>query len=451
MATAAQKRVNLVVSRIIPPVLLGAIIYASYAITKTLCIDYLIHPLPSYHQSPRVGAGAVIVALYYLLLIPVVSTYIRLLYNVFVSPGYLPLGAERVRAEADSEDPKHKHGKRRRRKSSSRRRRDAEKNGQADAIPDVDLERGINNHAGGKAYQLDSFGLESFYTKDVFVCQEDGRPPWCSSCCQFKTDRAHHCREVDRCVRKMDHFCPWVGGVVSETSFKFFIQFVVYTAIFCGYLLIVTAYYTAEIRRNTGGANAYWAVCIGLSALFAFFSAGMSLSSIQMAMMNLTTIENINRHSVVWTLAIRVPDHMLDRLWATDSPWAPTFRTVSYPLQPPSSPSQPQTTSPSPDERHVFAILHTLPGENPFSLGSPLKNLQQVMGHSISDWLLPLKHSPCADHSSSESAFALGPVVTRLKQEAGLVPAPAPESGNGAISRPPTARVKRSRRVKDRS
>lgn len=41
-----------------------------------------------------------------------------------------------------------------------------------------------------------------------------------------------------------------VGGVVSETSFKFFIQFVVYTAIFCGYLLIVTAYYTAEIRRN---------------------------------------------------------------------------------------------------------------------------------------------------------------------------------------------------------
>lgn len=179
---------------------------ASFLIAK---VDYLIHPLPSYHRSPRVGAGAVIVALYYLLLIPVVSTYIRLLYNVIVSPGYLPLGAERVRAEADSEDPKRKPGKRRRRKSSSRRTRDAEKNRQADADADVDLERGMNNHAGGKAYQLDSFGLESFYTKDVFVCQEDGRPPWCSTCCQFKTDRAHHCREVDRCVRKMDHFCPW--------------------------------------------------------------------------------------------------------------------------------------------------------------------------------------------------------------------------------------------------
>lgn len=41
-----------------------------------------------------------------------------------------------------------------------------------------------------------------------------------------------------------------VGGVVSETSFKFFIQFVVYTAMYCGYILIVSAYYTAEIRRN---------------------------------------------------------------------------------------------------------------------------------------------------------------------------------------------------------
>lgn len=41
MATAAQKRVNLVVSRIIPPVLLGAVVYATYALTKTLCSECL--------------------------------------------------------------------------------------------------------------------------------------------------------------------------------------------------------------------------------------------------------------------------------------------------------------------------------------------------------------------------------------------------------------------------
>jgi hypothetical protein len=44
-------------------------------------------------------------------------------------------------------------------------------------------------------------------------------------------------------------FCR-VGGVVSETSFKFFIQFVVYTCVYCTFTLIVSAYFTAEIRRQ---------------------------------------------------------------------------------------------------------------------------------------------------------------------------------------------------------
>jgi len=165
----------------------------------------------------------------------------------------------------------------------------------------------------------------------------------------------------------------------------------------------------------------------------------MTLSSIQLAMFNITTIENLNRRSVVWTLAIRVPDHLLGRLWVADSPWAPTFRMVSYPPEPPAS-TQPSNDLPT-TERHVFAILHTLPGENPFDLGSSLKNMQQVMGYSLAEWLLPLKHSPCANHSSPESAFALGPVVTRLKQEAGLVP----PTDEGSASRPEQAKHSRKK------
>ncbi|KAJ5165212.1 Zinc finger DHHC-type palmitoyltransferase [Penicillium coprophilum] len=425
MASPVQKRVNVVVSRLIPPVLLGAVVYASYAVTKPLCIDYLIHPLPSYNRGPRAGAGAAIIAIYYVLLIPMVVSYLHLYYHVMWDPGYLPLGEQKLADDENAKQLKRHRGKK------SSRKADPEKTNQADA----DVERGSISTAVGIPVQSDGW-LESFYTKDVFVCQEDGRPLWCSTCGQYKTDRAHHCRELGRCVRKMDHYCPWVGGVVSETSLKFFIQFVSYTAIFCTFVLIVSAYYTAEIRRETGGANAYWCVCIGLSGLFAFFTAGMTLSSVQMGIFNITTIENLNRRSAVWTLAVRVPEYLLERLWAAESPWAPTFRMVSYPLQTPSSPTGPQTTIPSQGERHVFAILHTLPGENPFDLGSPLKNLQQVMGYNIADWLLPIKQSPCADHSSNESHFAMGPVVTRLKLEAGLVP---PE--NGAVPQsPPSGR-----------
>ena len=41
-----------------------------------------------------------------------------------------------------------------------------------------------------------------------------------------------------------------VGGVVAETSFKFFIQFVSYTAVFCTFTLIVSAYFLAELKRR---------------------------------------------------------------------------------------------------------------------------------------------------------------------------------------------------------
>ncbi|KAL5042707.1 Palmitoyltransferase pfa5 [Aspergillus fruticulosus] len=432
MAGQPDRRINLAVARVIPLVLFGIIIYSCYVITKPLCIDYLIDPLPKYNRSSRVGAGVAIIVAFYVLLLFVIITYLRLLYNVVWNPDLLPRSPA---ADQQSTPAKQSRGRSRRRRKGHRRRKS-----KPDEIldkPAGDVERALDYNAGPMAFPWDTAGLEYFYKKDVFVCQPDGRPIYCSKCCHYKPDRTHHCREVDRCVRKMDHFCPWVGGVVSETSFKFFIQFVFYTALFCITVLVVCAIYTAELRRDTGDVNPHWAIGIGLSGFFGLFTFGMTLSSLQLAAFNLTTIENLNRRSAVWTLAIRVPNHMISRI-QPGTRWAPTFRTITYPLPPippllPAMSTQPaagEGGNPPPlppvppadpsAEQHVFAILQTLPGENPFALGSPLKNLQQVLGHTIIDWLLPVKRSPCADHSSAESEFAMGPVAIRLKKEAGL-------------------------------
>jgi palmitoyltransferase len=61
----------------------------------------------------------------------------------------------------------------------------------------------------GSSNDPDSPGLELFYTKDVFICEMDGKPRWCSACMNWKPDRTHHCNSSGRCIRKMDHFCPW--------------------------------------------------------------------------------------------------------------------------------------------------------------------------------------------------------------------------------------------------
>lgn len=136
------------------------------------------------------------IVFYFVLFFLTMSAYLRTYVAVIRDPGFVPLINKPVDAPNEKQPPRPKR----------RRRRRGEE-------PDVE------------AYEVwvpvdmnpDSPGLENFYSKDIFVCEADGRPKWCSSCRQWKPDRAHHSSELDRCVRKMDHLCPWVGGMVSET------------------------------------------------------------------------------------------------------------------------------------------------------------------------------------------------------------------------------------------
>lgn len=269
---------------------------------------------------------------------------------------------------------------------------------------------------------------------------------------------------------KMDHFCPWVGGVVGERSLKFFIQFNFYSFLLSGYAMSVLAYYIAEPARGRSNTlEVQWYIALGLSAFFCLFTWGMVVNSLWMVFRNVSTIENINAHSRTMLLAVLLPPHLqgqqfseppmppeLAHVNGDDSPTRsgesqrpltselddpahssyflsshskrPPRRsdvlpyqeriwrgTVTYPLHLPTD----RPPLPAPEMR-TFAILETLPGMNVWDLGSSYENFTAVFGPRLHHWLLPIKHSPCCHHSSLISQYPLGPDFEELLIEAGL-------------------------------
>nr|XP_057922418.1 zf-DHHC domain-containing protein [Doryrhamphus excisus] len=76
----------------------------------------------------------------------------------------------------------------------------------------------------------------------------------CSRCETYRPPRAHHCRVCQRCIRRMDHHCPWINNCVGELNQKYFIQFLFYTGVASLYsMLLVVSAWVWRIRSELDG------------------------------------------------------------------------------------------------------------------------------------------------------------------------------------------------------
>ncbi|EAA12271.2 AGAP008493-PA, partial [Anopheles gambiae str. PEST] len=77
------------------------------------------------------------------------------------------------------------------------------------------------------------------------------REEWtmCTRCETYRPPRAHHCRICKRCIRRMDHHCPWINNCVGERNQKYFLQFLMYVcalAVYSIVLIVISWMYPCE-------------------------------------------------------------------------------------------------------------------------------------------------------------------------------------------------------------
>jgi palmitoyltransferase len=203
--TALEQRIALGTSVVMPLLEFGAIGFVTWVLCYLICVQYLIDPSQDFRESfgvqPRRSTGIALIVIYAILLLMLLVPWMRLLHTIWTKPDILRPADPTTEKEA-----------------------------------------------------ADPQAMEQY---DAYICDYEGVPLFCDKCRVYKPDRTHHCKELGRCVRKMDHYCPWAGGIIAETTHKYFMQFVFFAALYTTYLWIVVAVFLADRVSKVSAIKTY--------------------------------------------------------------------------------------------------------------------------------------------------------------------------------------------------
>ncbi|KAH9464739.1 hypothetical protein MJO28_001555 [Puccinia striiformis f. sp. tritici] len=264
---------------------------------------------------------------------------------------------------------------------------------------------------------------ESSRRCDSLMCKSDGSLRFCRKCDHYKADRSHHCSSCGRCVLRMDHHCPWLGGrCVGLKNHKFFILFLSSSSITSIIAAIAAGKGLMDFVSNTriDPADPFqlaplnWAFLILVGGLFGMVLSGFTAYHLYLISVNRTTIENMERSVRIRPTGTRDPSESYVLLRTTrlrpfdggSNP--PPDRTrleageTETGTQAPKLPSYNLPIYKSDDQLSRLERRKLEAGAtklNLFDLGSSFQNFQQIFGvrSPVWHWFLPVHPKGISD------------------------------------------------------
>ena len=113
-------------------------------------------------------------------------------------------------------------------------------------------QNGVHSRTGsvGSAYDTEEL-LSNSSSKDYLEHPELKAGNWaalCPTCKIVKPWGTKHCSVTNKCVKRFDHYCPWMGNVIGKNNLKDFVFFLVFETLAMGIAFLV-----AVARLHQGG------------------------------------------------------------------------------------------------------------------------------------------------------------------------------------------------------
>ncbi|KAG8721004.1 palmitoyltransferase pfa5 [Ceratobasidium sp. 395] len=183
----------------------------------------------------------------------------------------------------------------------------------------------------------------------------------------LKPMRTHHCRICATCVLQYDHHCPWIGQCVGAFNRKFFLNFVFWSTWFTAWVF-ATILPQVIVESNDGtNIDGQEVAVVALAGLFTAFTAGLAVGHTRLLVLNATTVESLG-----WA---RTRDKDNAKLELMFNFWQCRKRYEQR-------------------KRWEEEWGRIEREGNLWWLENARANWEQVMGHSVWEWLLPIGRSP---------------------------------------------------------